>query len=386
MKHHQAQKQHIMEYWQNNHHAEDIYEPIRAYFRKHKKLDTFDYLNHIKDPSDNSNLVEVRFKNTHKAFYSNSQGLSLKQGDIVAVESPSGHDIGMVSLTGLLAKKQYNRKIRKKSRYNLLAIYRKARASDVDRWIKAKKREIPIRNRAREIAKEMGLDMKISDAEFQGDGTRVTLYYVADKWIDFRDLVKHYAVEFQVKIEMKQIGARQEAAMIGGFSSCGHEMCGSRWQTNIKSVKISAAKIQQLPCTDTKLMDHSGKLKSCLNFELDTYQEAWKDIPDDLPEIITKQGTYYPQKIEVLKHNVWYSANKEGMVNPVVLSVEQIKQISSSNKAGKIPSLKPKETENTMEKEFLVGSSKCFINQINEQPKNMNRKSRQEKSYPENDG
>ena len=369
-----------MKYWQNNHHAEDIYEPIRAYFRKHKKLDTFDYLHHIKDPSDNSNLVEVRFKNTHKAFYINSQGLSLKQGDIVAVESPSGHDIGMVSLTGLLAKKQYDRKIRKKNRYNLLAIYRKARGSDVDRWIKAKNREIPVRNRAREIAKEMGLDMKISDAEFQGDGTRVTLYYIADKWIDFRDLIKYYADEFQVKIEMKQIGARQEAAMIGGFSSCGEEMCGSRWQTNFKSVKISAAKIQQLPCNDTKLMDHSGKLKSCLNFELDTYLEAWKDIPDDPPEIVTKQGTYYPQKIEVLKHNVWYSASKEGMVNPVVLSVEQIKQLSNLNKAGKMPSIKQEDTEDPTKKEFQVGSSEHPLYQPEKKSQKTNRKQRQEKN------
>ena len=316
-----------------------LYEQVLAYFRKTNKLDTNDYLSDIDDPSDSDTIVEVRFKNTHKGFYNNSLGISLRKGDIVAVESHVGHDIGIVSLTGYLAKKQFDRKIKRKKRYKLRTIYRKARISDLERFVKAKEKEIAVRNRAREIARNMGLDMKISDAEFQGDNTKVTFYYLADKWIDFRELIRHFANEFQVKIEMKQIGARQEAALIGGFNRGGRELCGSLWKTDFESVKLSAAKVQQLSTVGNKLLGPCGKLKSSLNYELDIYLEAWKDMPSRLTTLETVEGTYYPHKRDVLHRKIWYSTSPDVMTNPVVLLVDRVNEIIHMNKNGHKPSI-----------------------------------------------
>ncbi|MGM0682538.1 MAG: PSP1 domain-containing protein [Thermodesulfobacteriota bacterium] len=321
--------------WNGN----DIYKEIRKFFRTYNKLDTIDYLDDIHDPSDDTNIVEVRFKNTGKAFYQNSSGLPIEKGDIVAVEAPMGHDIGMVSLTGFLAKKQFDRKVKDKGRYHFPGIYRKPHFRDLEKWNDAKAKEIVVRNRARKIVRDMGLNMKISDAEFRGDNKKVTFYYLADGWVDFRELIKRYAHEFQVKIGMKQIGARQEAAMIGGFSSSGRELCGSLWKTEFETVKLSAAKIQQLPVTGMKLLGPSGALKASLNYELDIYREAWKEFPDELPVLNTAEGIYYPQKIEVLQRKVWYSGSADRMVNPVELSLKRILEIAEENKHGNQPCL-----------------------------------------------
>ncbi len=322
-----------------NQNGNDLYKEIRKYFRTYNKLDTIDYLGDIHDPSDDSNIVEVRFKNTRKAFYQNASGLSLDKGDIVAVEAPMGHDIGMVSLTGFLAKKQVERKAKGKALSHFPIIYRKPHFRDIEKWKDAKAKEITVRNRARKIAREMGLNMKISDAEFRGDNKKVTFYYLADGWVDFRELVKRYAHEFDVKVGMKQIGARQEAAMIGGFTSSGRELCGSLWKTEFETVKLSAAKIQQLPVTGTKLLGPSGALKASLNYELDIYREAWKEFPDELPVLNTAESIYYPQKIEVLQRKVWYSESADRMVNPVVLSLKRILEIAEENKHGYQPYL-----------------------------------------------
>lgn len=361
----------------------DSFEEIRQYFRTYNKLDTIDYLSDIQDPSDNSNMVEVRFKNTRKSFYRNTYGLSLKKGDIVAVEAPMGHDIGMVSLTGCLAKRQFDRKIRDKDQYNFLSVYRKAHAGDAKRWKEAKAKEIPVRNKAREIAKGMGLDMKISDAEFQGDNTKVIFYYLADGWIDFRELIKHYAREFQVKIGMKQIGARQEAAMIGGFSSCGRELCGSLWKTEFETVKLSAAKIQELPFTGTKLLGPSGALKASLNYELDTYLEARREFPNKLPVLETSEGIYYPLKKDLLQRKVWYSESSNSMMNPIELSLNRILKIAEENRKGNHPPLYSERQAKADPTGFSTGSSDILENNDHEarkQPVNKRQKRKKAKT------
>lgn len=324
---------------ENKESLEELYEEVRAYHRKTLKLNTYNWLSDINDPSEDTTIVEVRFKNTHKAFYDNSERLDLREGDVVAVEAQTGHDIGLVSLTGYLAKKQFNRKIRRKKKYVFPAIYRKARAADIYKWRRAKEREVPIRNRARQIALQQGLEMKISDVEVQGDNTKAIFYYLADGRIDFRELIRVFAREFQLKVEMKQIGARQEAAMIGAIDTSGRELCGSAWKTDFESVRISAAKIQQLPANAEKLTGHCGKLKSSLMYELDTYLEAWKEFPDKLPVLQTASGTYYPQKTDVLHRRVWYSPSPDSIMNPVELSLERLLEIQAENEKGNKPPL-----------------------------------------------
>ncbi|MBS3808086.1 MAG: hypothetical protein KGY60_11325 [Bacteroidales bacterium] len=337
---------------------EDLYEEVRAWHRKTLKLHTRNWLSDIADPSEDTTIVEVRFKNTRKAFYDNQQRLNLREGDVVAVEAPTGHDIGIVSLTGYLAKKQFNRKIRRKKRYDFLTIYRKARAADIDKWREAKKREIPVRNRARVVAREQGLDMKISDVEVQGDNTKAIFYYLADGRVDFRELIRIYAREFHLKVEMRQIGARQEAAMIGALDTSGRELCGSAWKTNFESVKISAARIQQLPSNTEKLTGHCGKLKSSLMYELDTYLEAWKGFPDKLPVLETASGKLYPQKTDVLQRKVWYSASPDSIMNPVEVSLEHMLEIQRENRKGNKPPLDaPDSSAMEQPRSFTSGTS-----------------------------
>ena len=342
---------------------EELYEEVRAWHRQTLKLHARNWLSNIDDPSEDTTIVEVRFKNTRKAFYDNHQRLDLREGDVVAVEAPTGHDIGIVSLTGYLAKKQFNRKIRRKKRYNFLGIYRKARAADIEKWREAKKREIPVRNRARVIAREQGLDMKISDVEVQGDNTKAIFYYLADGRVDFRELIRIFAREFHLKVEMKQIGARQEAAMIGALDTSGRELCGSAWKTDFESVKISAAKVQQLPANAQKLTGHCGKLKSSLMYELDTYLEAWREFPDKLPVLETASGTYYPQKTDVLQRKVWYSPSPDSIMNPVEVSLERLLEIQRENQKGNKPPLDAS-GPSTMEqpRSFTSGSSDILDN------------------------
>jgi hypothetical protein len=253
----------------------------------------------------------------------------------------------------------------------------------VKRWKEAKAKEIPVRNKAREIAKGMGLDMKISDAEFQGDNTKVTFFYLADGWIDFRELIKHYAREFQVKIGMKQIGARQEAAMIGGFSSCGRELCGSLWKTEFETVKLSAAKIQELPFTGTKLLGPSGALKASLNYELDTYLEARREFPNKLPVLETSEGIYYPLKKDLLQRKVWYSESSNSMMNPIELSLSRILKIAEENKKGNHPPLYTEREAKADHTGFSTGSSDILENKDHEgrkQPVNKRQKRKKAKT------
>ncbi len=374
---------------EKNESLEELYEEVRAYHRKTLKLNTYNWLSDINDPSEDTTIVEVRFKNTHKAFYDNSERLDLREGDVVAVEAQTGHDIGLVSLTGYLAKKQFNRKIRRKKKYVFPAIYRKARPADIYKWRKAKEREIPIRNRARQVARQQGLEMKISDVEVQGDNTKAIFYYLAEGRIDFRELIRIFAREFQLKVEMRQIGARQEAAMIGAIDTSGRELCGSAWKTDFESVRISAAKIQQLPANAQKLTGHCGKLKSSLMYELDTYLEAWKEFPDKLPVLQTASGTYYPQKTDVLHRRVWYSSSPDSIMNPVELSLERLLEIQAENQKGNTPTLEggnpagPAATSASDSQSFTSGSSD-ILNGTGKKPSDQ--KKTPNKSKGEQDG
>ena len=296
------------------------------------KLSVFDWLSNMVHPSGTEvyDIVEVRFKNGRKDFYRYGNEITLSMGDIVATESSPGHDIGIVSLTGQLVKVQMKKK-KAVDNDQVLKIYRKATQKDVDVWQAAREREEVVRMRAREIAISLNLEMKISDVEFQGDGSKATFYYTASERVDFRQLIKEFAREFSIRIEMKQVGFRQEAARLGGVGSCGRELCCSTWLTDFRSVNTSAARYQQLSLNPQKLAGQCGKLKCCLNFELDTYLEALKDFPDIETRLFTVKGMAVCQKIDIFKEQMWF-AYANNSANWFVLKVEQVKEIIALNK------------------------------------------------------
>ena len=299
------------------------------------KLSVFDWLSNMHYPSgfEPFDVVEVRFKNGRKDFYKNVDKLPLQIGDVVATEASPGHDIGAVTLTGELVKVQMKKK--KVDPYGeTLKIYRKASQKDIDIWSEARKREDPMKVRAREIAIELKLEMKISDIEFQGDASKATFYYTANDRVDFRQLIKEFAREFSIRIEMKQVGFRQEAARLGGIGSCGRELCCSTWLTDFRSVNTAAARYQQLSLNPQKLAGQCGKLKCCLNYELDTYLDALKGMPDADTKLVTKNGDAYCQKIDIFKAVMWFAFPSNG-ANWYKIEVEQVKEILALNKQGK---------------------------------------------------
>ncbi len=279
------------------------------------KLSVFDWLANMSMPNgiEPFNYVEVRFKNGRKHFFKNVENLSLSMGDAVAVEASPGHDVGMVSLTGELVRVQMKKKKVKPDSEEVLKIYRKATQKDLDVWEEVRSREEAIKKRAREIAIRLKLSMKISDIEFQGDASKATFYYTADDRVDFRQLIKEFAREFNTRIEMRQIGLRQEAARLGGIGSCGRELCCSTWLTDFRSVSTSAARYQQLSLNPQKLAGQCGKLKCCLNYELDSYLEALKNFPRTDTKLFTKKGTAVCQKIDIFKGVLWYAYEGEWM-------------------------------------------------------------------------
>ena len=301
------------------------------------KLTVFDWLSNMSLPGgvEPYNIVEVRFKNGRKHFFKNSENLSLSIGDVVAVESSPGHDIGVVSLTGELVKVQMKKKKENPASPEILKIYRKASQKDIDVWQECREREEKIKQRSRQIAIRLNLQMKISDIEFQGDGSKATFYYTADDRVDFRQLIKEFAREFNTRIEMKQIGLRQEAARLGGIGSCGRELCCSTWLTDFRSVSTSAARYQQLSLNPQKLAGQCGKLKCCLNYELDTYLEALKSFPKSDVKLKTKKGTGVCQKIDIFKNMLWYAYEGEWM-NWHRLTPEQANKIIAKNKKGEV--------------------------------------------------
>ncbi|MDR9457552.1 MAG: regulatory iron-sulfur-containing complex subunit RicT [Salegentibacter sp.] len=297
------------------------------------KLSVFDWLSNMSLPQgvEVFNFVEVRFKNGRKHFFRNTENLSLSMGDVVATEASPGHDVGMVSLAGELVRVQMKKKKVAPDSEEVLKIYRKATQKDIDVWEEYREREDAIKKRAREIAIRLKLSMKISDVEFQGDGSKATFYYTADDRVDFRQLIKEFAHEFNTRIEMRQIGLRQEAARLGGIGSCGRELCCSTWLTDFRSVSTSAARYQQLSLNPQKLAGQCGKLKCCLNYELDTYLEALKAFPKTDTKLYTKKGTAVCQKIDIFQGFLWYAYEGEWM-NWYKITAEQANKIIHANK------------------------------------------------------
>ena len=320
------------------------------------KLNVFNDLRKYPETSNTPDVVEVRFKNTRKAFYKNVNKLNLTEGDMVAVEASPGHDIGTVSLAGELVKEQMKRKgVPYDSKLRI--IYRKVKPADIEKWESATKREDGIMLKARRITKQLKLNMKIGDVEFQGDGTKAIFYYIADNRVDFRELIRILADEFKIRVEMRQIGARQEAGRIGGIGSCGRELCCSSWMSEFVSVTTDTAREQQLSMNPQKLAGQCGKLKCCLNFEKDSYKEAIGLFPPKI-NLETEKGTAYFMKTDVFKQLIWYSFRKDGPENVTSIGVDRVKQIIDMNKNGKIPeTLKDSALESDQKFDFndLVG-------------------------------
>ncbi|MFD2563725.1 PSP1 domain-containing protein [Aquimarina rubra] len=305
------------------------------------KLTVFDWLSNMSLPSGVApfHCVEVRFKNGRKSFFKNTENLSLSIGDIVATEASPGHDVGIVTLTGELVRIQMKKKKVDVDSEDVKKIYRKASQKDIDIWQKARDREQAIQVRSREIAIRLKLQMKISDIEFQGDGSKCTFYYTAEERVDFRQLIKEFAQEFSTRIEMRQIGFRQEAARLGGIGSCGRELCCSTWLTDFRSVNTSAARYQQLSLNPQKLAGQCGKLKCCLNYELDAYIDALKEFPKTEIKLETEKGTAVCQKIDIFKGYLWYAYEGEWM-NWHKISADHANEIIEANKKKeKVPSL-----------------------------------------------
>ncbi|XLS29348.1 stage 0 sporulation family protein [Flavobacteriaceae bacterium M23B6Z8] len=299
------------------------------------KLTVFDWLSNMSLPSGQKKFdcVEVRFKNSRKGFFRVKDNLTLAIGDIVATEAASGHDVGIVTLTGELVKVQMRKKKTDWSDTNLPKIYRKASQKDIDVWSSVRDREESVKKRSRELAISLGLQMKISDVEFQGDGSKATFYYTAEERVDFRQLIKEMAKAFSVRIEMRQIGFRQEAARLGGIGSCGRELCCSTWLTDFRSVNTAAARYQQLSLNPQKLAGQCGKLKCCLNYELDAYLDALNRFPKTDIRLKTQKGKAGCQKIDIFKGLMWFAYEKDGM-NWHKLTVKQVNEIIQVNKKG----------------------------------------------------
>ena len=296
------------------------------------KLSVFDWLSTIQAPKQHKcNFVEVRFKNDRKCYFNNVNQLPLHIGSVVTVESNPGHDIGVVSLTGELVKIQMKKK--HFSEDAALKIYRVATQKDVEIWQDARKKEDQTKIQARKIAKNLGLEMKITDVEYQGDGSKATFYYTAEGRVDFRQLIKEYASSFKTKIDMKQIGYRQESAKVGGIGSCGRELCCSTWLTDFRSVNTNAARYQQLSINPLKLAGQCGKLKCCLNFELDSYVDALSDFPSSNTILETEKGRAFCIKIDVFKKKMWFAYVDNSMAW-YDLDVAEVKKLMKINSKG----------------------------------------------------
>lgn len=304
--------------------------------RQDKQLNTYDYLADIPGNDEESDLVEVQFKNTRKGYYRNSNHIPLEKGDIVAVEATPGHDIGVVTLMGRLVPLQM-RKANLRSDAEIKRIYRKAKPVDMEKYEEAKKREHETMIRSRQIANDLKLNMKIGDVEFQGDGNKAIFYYIADGRVDFRQLIKVLADTFHVRIEMRQIGARQEAGRIGGIGPCGRELCCATWMTNFVSVATSAARFQDISLNPQKLAGQCAKLKCCLNYEVDTYVEALKRLPSKEIVLETKDGEFYFFKSDILKGLVTYSTDKHVAANLVELTARRAFEVINMNRRGEKP-------------------------------------------------
>lgn len=302
------------------------------------KMPVFNWLSNMSLPSGQKpfNILEVRFKNGRKEFFLNKHNLSIQMGDTVAVEGSPGHDIGVVSLKGELVRLQMRKKKVAVDSEEVKVLYRHASETDIEKWVLARERESAAMYKAREFASSLKLDMKIGDVEFQGDNIKATFYYTSEGRVDFRELIKLMAEEFKVRIEMRQIGTRQEAQRMGGIGSCGRELCCSTWLNDFRSVSTSAARYQQLSLNPQKLAGQCGKLKCCLNYELDMYVEALKGFPDTNLNLKTKKGEAFQQKMDIFRRKVWYSY-KSDPSRFIELNLDKVQEIVSLNKKEDFP-------------------------------------------------
>ncbi|MBU0764487.1 MAG: hypothetical protein KJ607_06610 [Bacteroidetes bacterium] len=323
------------------------------------KLNIYNWLAELPEGKMKFDIVEIRFKSTRKGYFCNVNQLVLKPGDIVAVEASPGHDIGIVSLTGALVYEQMKKAGNNPADTEFKKIYRKAKQTDIEKWKEAISLEHTTMIKARKIASELKLDMKIGDVEYQGDHTKAIFYYIADERVDFRELIKILADEFRIRIEMRQIGARQEAGRIGGIGSCGQEICCTTWISNFNSVTTNAARYQELSLNPQKLAGQCGKLKCCLNYELECYIDASQGFPDTSVPLETDEGTAYHQKTDVYKGIMWYSFDKEAAVNLTPVPVERVKEIIglnlSNRKAAKLIEIDSKLKSDVLDYENVVG-------------------------------
>ena len=323
---------------------------IRGCGRQDRQLNTYDWLADVPGNARTTDLVEVQFKNTRKGYYHNVNNLDLKKGDIVAVEANPGHDIGVVTLTGRLVELQI-RKANLKSADDIRRIYRLAKPVDMDKYREAKSREHATMIQSRQIAKELNLQMKIGDVEYQGDGNKAIFYYIADERVDFRQLIKVLAETFHVRIEMKQIGARQEAGRIGGTGPCGRELCCATWMKNFVSVSTGAARYQDISLNPQKLAGMCAKLKCCLNYEVDSYIEASRRLPSKEMVLQTQDADYYLLKSDILAGLVTYSTDKKTPANLETITARRALAVIDMNKRGeKPPSLQEDGTANRRER------------------------------------
>ena len=304
--------------------------------RRADKLNTFDWLADLPDNAEATEMVEVQFKPPRKGYYLNVNKIPLEKGDIVAVESSPGHDIGTVTMTGRLVPLQL-KKVNLKPGTELKKIYRKARQVDLDKWEEARKREHETMIESRQIALHLGLKMKIGDVEYQGDGNKAIFYYIADQRVDFRELIKVLADRFHVRIEMKQIGARQEAGRIGGIGPCGRELCCATWMTNFSSVSTAAARFQDLSLNPQKLAGQCAKLKCCMNYEVDQYMESLKMLPSKEIILHTQDAEYFFIKADILAKRITYSTDKRSIVNEQTITARRAFEVIQMNRNGQKP-------------------------------------------------
>ena len=366
--------------------------PANGCGRSDHQLNSYDYLADVPGNVDTTDFVEVQFKNTRKGFYRNDNHLDLQKGDIVAVEAQPGHDIGVVSLTGKLVLLQMQ-KANLKPNFEIKRIYRKARPADMEKYEEAKAREHDTMIRSRQIAKDLELQMKIGDVEYQGDGNKAIFYYIADARVDFRKLIKVLAEAFRVRIEMKQIGARQEAGRIGGIGPCGRELCCATWMKNFSSVSTAAARFQDITPNPQKLAGQCAKLKCCLNYEVDTYMEAARKLPERNATLETLDGTFYFFKADILAGEVTYSSDRRLAANLVTISAERAKEVLAMNAVGEKPesltnevSAEPKRPVDLAEQDDLTRFDKARRNKgrNNRRDRRNNERNNKERNTAEN--
>ncbi len=344
-----------------------------------KQLNTYDYLADIPGNNDTTDLVEVQFKNTRKAYFHNSNKLPLVKGDMVAVEASPGHDIGTVTLTGQLVPLQI-KKAGLKPGTEIKRIYRKVREVDIEKFNEAKALEHETMIRSRQIAKELGLQMKIGDVEYQGDGNKAIFYYIADQRVDFRQLIKVFAEEFRVRIEMRQIGARQEAGRIGGIGPCGRELCCATWMKNFASVSTGAARVQNISLNPQKLAGQCAKLKCCMNYEVNTYVEAMKKLPGRDVTLDTISGTYMLFKSDPLAGLLTYTTDRATASNLVTITAKRAFEVLAMNRHGE----KPDKLDEATETGTIVSTDLAEQDSLTRFDKTKSRKKKHRKPRPQN--